>query len=119
MKIKRFVISIIAVAFLAACAMPPPEMPGTTQPTQLAEQPTATHTPAPTSAPEPTATSQPTATHTPSPTPTATAVSLTILDPAPKSTFPTGAELIIRGIDETAVKQNPHHHRRHFRLAAG
>jgi hypothetical protein len=53
MKIKRFVISIIAVAFLAACAMPPPEMPGTTQPTQLAEQPTATHTPAPTSTPEP------------------------------------------------------------------
>lgn len=103
MKIKIIVISIVATAFLAACASSPTETTQPTEPIQVAAQPTATPSPAPTNTPQPTETPQPTATHTPSPTPTATAVPLTILEPAPKSTFPTGTELTIRGIDETAV----------------
>ena len=103
MKIRIIVISIITATFLAACASSPTETIQSEQPTQIAAQPTATPSPAPTNTLEPTETPQPTATNTPSPTPTATAVPLTILEPAPESTVSIGTELTIRGIDETAV----------------
>ncbi len=102
MNINHTVVYLFIVLLLAACTANPADNPQPTQPAQIAEQSSPTP-PLPTETPVPTKTPLPTATPTAIPTPTATAVPLTILEPAPEAALTAGADLTIRGIDETAV----------------
>lgn len=106
MHINHIALCLLIVFLLAACASKPSTDAQATQPTQIVEQASATPSLAPTNTLEATATSQPTSTATA--TATTTAVPLTILEPESEITLPTGSDLTIRGIDETAVNQTLH-----------
>lgn len=102
MNINHTALYLLVILLLTACNSTPADTPQPTQTPQMIEQSSPTPRP-PTETPAPTETPQPTQTPTPSPTPTATAVPLTILEPKSETTLTTGTDLIIRGIDETAV----------------
>lgn len=112
MKTVHIGLSILLIGiFLAACRQSVPDRPP--QPTlepqvNIPQIPSSTPEPTQTPVIEPTQTPVPSATPTNTPLPTATAVPLTILEPAADLSIPAGADLAIRGIDETAANGRIH-----------